>query len=151
MMHAVGPGNSARRGATHFYQDLAFLRAAGAYLAPRQAFHVGDWHSHHTLQLSQPSEGDVSTCVDAMLRNDKNWFLIFIVNLAPAASSLGGSPSAATVTVSPYRFTSNTPPNNPQHNPRVFETGELIIVPPNQVSAQHADEHAALETIRAAT
>ena len=76
--HVVGPGPNARRSNVSFNQDLDYLRSAGAYLEPRRAFHIGDWHSHHQLGLSVPSLGDSRTCASAIASNDKRYFVLVI-------------------------------------------------------------------------
>jgi len=61
----TGPGPAARRDATHFQQDPEFQTRIFNQLASKfRMFYIGDWHSHHSLGLSEPSGSD-----DAKLRD----------------------------------------------------------------------------------
>jgi hypothetical protein len=73
---ASGPGPRADRDATHFQQDSRFqVEAFNRVASQFRLFYIGDWHSHHTLGLSEPSGSD-----DAKLRDlaEKNrWPVLY--------------------------------------------------------------------------
>ena len=69
---ATGPGPAARRDATHFQQDPEFQAAVFNQLATKfRMFYIGDWHSHHSIQLSEPSGPDNAKLQD--LANKNGW------------------------------------------------------------------------------
>lgn len=74
----TGPGSHARHHQTAFYQDPEYLRAAGEYLAPHKAYHIGTWHSHHTIALPVPSAGDERTYRLACVECGRTQFIAFI-------------------------------------------------------------------------
>lgn len=74
----TGPGARARHYSTAFFQDPEYLRVAGAYLAPKSAYHIGTWHSHHTIDLPEPSAGDERTYSLAMIEHDREQFIAFV-------------------------------------------------------------------------
>ena len=59
---AIGPGEKCRRTATSFFQDEQYLSNVGQSLTQDQGLcNVGSWHSHHTMNLPDPSRGDRDT------------------------------------------------------------------------------------------
>ncbi len=69
---ATGPGPAARRDSTHFQQDPEFQAAVFNQLATKfRMFYIGDWHSHHSIQLSEPSGPDNAKLQD--LANKNGW------------------------------------------------------------------------------
>src|SRR5262245_50845720 len=57
--YAIGPGTAVERTAMHFNQDIEYLRECGFLLNNRFALeHIGAWHSHHAMELAEPSPGD---------------------------------------------------------------------------------------------
>lgn len=64
---ATGPGPKATHGLTHFRQDAQFLRRAVRLSEQRYGLcHLGSWHSHHALGLTEPSRGDIRTAQRAL-------------------------------------------------------------------------------------
>lgn len=58
----LGPGQNCRRTATSFFQDEQYLSKVGESLTQDQGLcNVGSWHSHHTMNLPDPSRGDKDT------------------------------------------------------------------------------------------
>ena len=58
----LGPGQNCRRTATSFFQDEQYLSKVGASLTQEQGLcNIGSWHSHHTMNLPDPSRGDKDT------------------------------------------------------------------------------------------
>lgn len=56
---ATKAGPNAQRNNTHFRLDVDYLRQLSEPLATDWTLrYFGDWHSHHRLQLSEPSSGD---------------------------------------------------------------------------------------------
>lgn len=73
---ASGSGPHARRGVTHFQQDPEFQTAVFSQLATEfRMYYIGDWHSHHSIGLSQPSGSDDSKLQD--LANKNGWPRLF--------------------------------------------------------------------------
>ena len=59
---AIGPGEKCHRTATSFFQDEKYLSKVGQSLTQDQGLcNVGSWHSHHTMNLPDPSRGDKDT------------------------------------------------------------------------------------------
>ncbi|CAB4027656.1 Hypothetical predicted protein [Paramuricea clavata] len=58
----LGPGRNCRRTTTSFFQDEQYLSRVGGLLTNSQGLcNVGSWHSHHTMNLPDPSRGDKDT------------------------------------------------------------------------------------------
>ena len=58
----LGPGQNCRRTTTSFYQDLDYLATVGDFLTRKHGLcNIGQWHSHHRLNLPRPSIGDENT------------------------------------------------------------------------------------------
>lgn len=58
----LGPGKNCRRNATSFFQDEHYLSNVGGFLTANEGLcNIGGWHSHHTLNLPEPSAGDAAT------------------------------------------------------------------------------------------
>jgi hypothetical protein len=73
---ASGPGPAAHRDTTHFQQDPQFQIAAFNKVASKfRMFYVGDWHSHHSLGLSEPSGSDDAKLQDLAEKN--GWPLLY--------------------------------------------------------------------------
>lgn len=96
MIHVVlGPGRHCRRTDVSFNQDIPYLQRNGELLTEHYMLcHIGEWHSHHQLRLSEPSIGDNST----VIRNypaGAQGFILIIANIV----------SPDKVTLSPYLYT----------------------------------------------
>lgn len=52
---ATGPGPNAMHEATRFHADEQYSMEIGRKMIKHGLQHVGEWHSHHTLGLAQPS------------------------------------------------------------------------------------------------
>ena len=58
----LGPGRNCRRTATSFFQNEQYLSRVGGLLTNSQGLcNVGSWHSHHIMNLPEPSRGDKDT------------------------------------------------------------------------------------------
>jgi hypothetical protein len=58
----LGPGQDCRRTTTSFFQDEQYLSRVGGLLTNSQGLcNIGSWHSHHTMNLPEPSRGDKDT------------------------------------------------------------------------------------------
>ncbi len=78
----LGPGPESRHNEGSFYQDRQYLERAGSPLNKEHALqHIGEWHSHHTLGLAQPSAGDARTMFNAIQQYGFTSFLLCIANL----------------------------------------------------------------------
>ena len=102
VVHIVlGPGQGCKRTDVSFYQDIPYLQRNGELLTQNYMLcHIGEWHSHHQLRLSQPSQGDSSTVITHYPGRDTCGFLLIIANIL--------SLSRKQVTLSPYLYTANS-------------------------------------------
>lgn len=77
-----GPGEKVERNPTHFNQDIEYLKQCGQLLNNRFGLeHIGAWHSHHKMNLSEPSPGDVQTMRNALRGTAFSRFIISICNI----------------------------------------------------------------------
>jgi len=82
----TGPGPGVRRDSTHFQQDPEFQAAAFNQLATKfRMFYIGDWHSHHSLRLSDPSGSDDAKLQDLSSKN--GWIRLFSIIVQTEISS----------------------------------------------------------------
>ena len=80
----VGPGKNCQRTALSFYQDVEYLEKVGSNLTSKEGVcHIGEWHSHHTIGLEQPSGGDQQTVWTNMPQYKLRRFILFIANIEP--------------------------------------------------------------------
>ncbi|MGX7826046.1 Mov34/MPN/PAD-1 family protein [Actinokineospora sp. 24-640] len=78
----VGPGARARHGRTSFFQDVDHVNLVGGQARDRHGLqHVGDWHSHHTIGLKQPSRGDVATAFGVFDTTPLDRFMLMIATI----------------------------------------------------------------------
>ena len=78
----LGPGKNCQRATHSFYQDVAYLDKIGSNLTSKEGVcHIGEWHSHHTIGLKQPSGGDQRTVWTNMPKYGLSRFLLFIANI----------------------------------------------------------------------
>lgn len=110
VLHIVlGPAEGCTRTEVSFYQSIPYLERVGKTLTQRyQLCHIGEWHSHHRLRLSEPSSGDSSTVIRNYPRGTCG-FLLIIANIKPNGE----------VTLSPYLYKEG------QSN---YEKGEVNII-----------------------
>jgi len=82
IQYVLGAGPDAQRYETAFYQDRAFLETYGAAINTQHALqHLGEWHSHHHLNLRHPSGGDIQTVRNALHTYHLKRFVLCICNL----------------------------------------------------------------------
>ena len=80
--YAIGPGTQATKNTDSFFQDIDYLRECGFLLHDKYGIeHVGAWHSHHKLLLSEPSSGDIATMRNALQQTGFSRFIISICNI----------------------------------------------------------------------
>ena len=92
----IGPGQNCRRTSVSFHQDTNYLARVGTYVnSSFMLCHIGSWHSHHQLSLTQPSAGDRSTVCNNFPEGLKRYIMI-IANITRGMS----------VVIHPYMFTS---------------------------------------------
>ena len=95
----IGPGENCRRTAVSFHQDTNYLARVGRYVNSHLMLcHIGSWHSHHQLSLTQPSGGDRSTVCNNYPEGLKQYIMI-IVNITR------GTSGRQSVVLHPYMFT----------------------------------------------
>ena len=90
----IGPGRNCRRTSVSFHQDTNYLANVGTYV--NRSFmlcHIGSWHSHHQLSLTQPSAGDRSTVCNNFPEGLKRYIMV-IANITRGMS----------VDIHPYMF-----------------------------------------------
>ena len=99
VLHVVlGPGQNCKRTGYSFYQDIPYLKENGELLTQDYMLcHIGEWHSHHQLNLFQPSGGDSSTVIRNYPRGVCG-FLLIIANIL----------SSHEVRLSPYLYTKSS-------------------------------------------
>ncbi len=79
--YVVGPGPNAVHNFTHFRQDFEFLdKNAGCLVKEHALHHIGSWHSHHSLGLSEPSGGDTESTLSGMRECNLASFILLIGN-----------------------------------------------------------------------
>ena len=78
---ATGPGRNAMHGATRFHADEQYSLEIGHKMINHGLQHVGEWHSHHTLGLAQPSEIDCRAMKAALSGSKARRFLCGIANI----------------------------------------------------------------------
>lgn len=89
--YAIGPGRLAEHNAAHFNQDVEYLRECGFLLNNKfRMEHLGAWHSHHRMELSEPSTGDVHTMKTAMYSGNFSRFIISICNIEQEDVAING-------------------------------------------------------------
>lgn len=80
----TGPGKNCRRTPTAFFQDKTYLSQIGGYLTTAKGLcNVGEWHSHHRLNLPEPSAGDRATVWRNMPGCGLKRFLLIIATITP--------------------------------------------------------------------
>lgn len=125
--YVLGPGPNVRRNVTSFYQDRDYLNNAGNILIQKYALrHIGEWHSHHQLGLSEPSSGDINT-IKSTFANPKyslSRFILFICNI-----------HGDDVKISPYIFYRST--RNP--NDIKLNVCELSIIKEQSITRDSFD------------
>ncbi|CAB4022173.1 Hypothetical predicted protein [Paramuricea clavata] len=78
----LGPGNECSRTTISFFQDVDYLREAGTYLTKHHGLcNVGQWHSHHKINLFKPSVGDENTVWSNMPNLGLDRYIVFIANI----------------------------------------------------------------------
>lgn len=81
--YVLGAGKTAEHQTAAFYQEASFLKTAGAALRDLHGLqHIGTWHSHHKIGLTEPSRGDSNTMQRALDKNRFNAWLLTICNFA---------------------------------------------------------------------
>ncbi len=97
IQYVVGPGPKAMHNPTHFRQDFRFLDKNADFLVDEHALHhIGSWHSHHSLGLSEPSHGDTESTFSGMRECSLPSFILLIGNYRHGKS-----------TVNAFRYFSN--------------------------------------------
>jgi hypothetical protein len=79
--YVLGPGQTADHEGAEFHQEATFLRSCGATLRDLHGLqHVGTWHSHHHMKLTEPSRGDSNTMQKAVDNNQFSGWMLTICN-----------------------------------------------------------------------
>ena len=79
-----GPGINCHRTHTSFFQDEEYLTNVGGYLTLSKGLcNIGEWHSHHSLNLPEPSSGDRETVWRNMPGYGLKRFLLIIATITP--------------------------------------------------------------------
>lgn len=99
VLYAIGPGRKAKHNPTSFIQDQDYLQEIGHELHRKfRLQHIGEWHSHHQLDLAQPSGGDVNTMQYGVGKPGFPRLLLCIGNCTPSQT-----------TINAFNFHENTP------------------------------------------
>ena len=78
---ATGPGRNATHEATRFHADEQYSMEIGQKVVNYGLQHVGEWHSHHTLGLAQPSGIDCRAMQASIGCSPAGRFLCGIANI----------------------------------------------------------------------
>ena len=78
---ATGPGRNAMHEATRFHADEQYSMEIGRKMIDHGLQHVGEWHSHHTLGLAQPSGIDCRAMKTSLSGSSVKRFLCGIANI----------------------------------------------------------------------
>ncbi|WP_204102274.1 MULTISPECIES: hypothetical protein [Spirulina sp. CCY15215] len=114
----LGPGKTSKHNTTSFFQDTEHLIKAGETLRNKHGLqHIGAWHSHHQMDLAQPSGGDERTVFNALRQYSLPRFLLCIANLHPEST---GHRNKYTVNIGCFLFS----PSSPQ-----YQTGSWVVLP----------------------
>jgi len=82
VMYVSGPGPNANHNVTEFQNDRDDHRRIGAAVAKHNLVHLGDWHSHHRLNLPHPSHGDSNTVAMVFAEPGLEWVKAFLMAVA---------------------------------------------------------------------
>ena len=89
VQYVVGPGRNAEHHHTHFRQDFNFLDKNADLLVKEHALHhIGTWHSHHSLNLDYPSNGDSNSTFSGMRECNLKSFVLLIGNYCNGQSTV---------------------------------------------------------------
>ncbi len=89
IQYVVGPGKNAEHHNTHFRQDFDFLdRNADCLVREHALHHIGTWHSHHSLKLDHPSDGDSNSTLSGMRECNLKSFILLIGNYRQGKSTI---------------------------------------------------------------
>lgn len=87
--YVVGPGPKAIHNPTHFRQDFDFFdRNADCLVKEHALHHIGSWHSHHSLGLAEPSDGDTESTLSGMRKCSLESFILLIGNYRQGKSTV---------------------------------------------------------------
>ncbi len=87
--YVIGPGSHSKHQPTAFFQDMDYLKTIGHELTRKFGLqHIGEWHSHHQLDLAHPSGGDVRTMVYAVQDPKFPRMLLCIGNCTPRETEI---------------------------------------------------------------
>lgn len=77
---ATGPGPQATFSELKFHQDHQEIMRCEEYLFYKYGIqYLGDWHSHHILNLDYPSSGDIKRIQNILRQPNRNKMVEFIV------------------------------------------------------------------------
>lgn len=89
VLYAVGPGPGARHHATSFLQDPEYVdRYEAEMCLATRLQHIGQWHSHHQLDLARPSGGDVASMLRGVGKPGFPRMLLCIGNCTPTETTV---------------------------------------------------------------
>eukprot|EP00118_Oscarella_pearsei_P025072 m.307438 g.307438 ORF g.307438 m.307438 type:complete len:259 (+) comp42289_c0_seq1:82-858(+) len=78
----LGRGENSKATEVSFHQDVKFLKSAGEFLTNKHGLcHIGEWHSHHKMNMPDPSQGDVNTIVHNLPNLGWNRFVLIIAHI----------------------------------------------------------------------
>lgn len=78
---STGPGPKAKHFSAEFEQDAGYRTEWQNLLSKNYGIqYIGSWHSHHQLQLSRPSGGDMRAAENYLRRHKRNFTIEIIAN-----------------------------------------------------------------------
>lgn len=91
VQYVLGPGKNANHSFAFFNQDIAYLCHVGEVLTRKYGLqHIGEWHSHHKLGLSEPSAHDAKTIFKGLKSETRKRMLLVIATIESGKVSLSG-------------------------------------------------------------
>lgn len=145
--YVIGPGINAQHHQTSFVQDQEYPDIVGRELHRRyRLLHIGEWHSHHQLDLARPSGGDVNAFVYG-LRNPRFPRLLLCI----------GNCTSTETTVNAFNFHKSDPrnfiharwdivENESPYRSLVDQDLHGVIIQPHTKNASHGQLHV-LDTV----
>lgn len=138
VLFAIGPGRNARHNKTSFFQDLEYLKEVGGKLSAIFGLqHIGEWHSHHQLDLAVPSGGDVNSMEYGIKKPGFPRMLLCIGNCTPIETEINAFNFHVN---NPIHYTHarwNVIEMESPYRPRIYSTLASLLIDPFTLKASH--------------
>ena len=140
-------GKNCKRTETSFFQDADYLSEAGTELTALQGLcNIGEWHSHHRIDMPKPSAGDETTVWKHIDTLNSGRFMVFIATIVGPSDNprvnldcFMFSSKTKTMSKGTFKILQGASPLRQQFNDRSFQPGpetgvswvDFIEVPKN--------------------